>query len=250
MQLTMTLTKGVNDREVGWVVDVGMAHSHVKLVALQPVTYSGRYDLKQDPIDRLTLSDVVKAVVSQARWRMREGDFVPIPCSHPNCGWLTLFARRFGLTANVIRHIDLARANERAAYKTVLSTGEFRRLLAGEGLSLRAIAGAIGRRLVRRAGHVWDRGEAVYGSVQLRFGPCVGVLSSLAGHEGAAGVVLRVQRAGEAGGFVGGVSGVERGMRTRRGGKGFRSLKRTLDELRARPEGEEGAETGVAEEEA
>ena len=38
-----------------------MDHAHVKLVAIQPVTYSGRYDLPQDPIERLTLSDVVKA---------------------------------------------------------------------------------------------------------------------------------------------------------------------------------------------
>jgi uncharacterized radical SAM superfamily Fe-S cluster-containing enzyme len=44
MQLTMTLTRGVNDRDVGWVVDVAMAHRHVKLVAIQPVTYSGRYE--------------------------------------------------------------------------------------------------------------------------------------------------------------------------------------------------------------
>jgi hypothetical protein len=137
-QLTMTLTRGVNDHDVGWVVNVAMAHSNVKLVALQPVTYSGRYDLPRDPIDRLTLSDVVKAVTAQARRRMRTRDFVPIPCSHPNCGWLTLFARRFGLTANVIRHIDIHRAMNEAAYKTVLSTGEFRRLI-----------GSIGRRLIR-----------------------------------------------------------------------------------------------------
>jgi uncharacterized radical SAM superfamily Fe-S cluster-containing enzyme len=149
MQLTMTLTRGVNDHDVGWVVDVAMAHSNVKLVALQPVTYSGRYDLAQDPIDRLTLSDVVKAVVAQARRRMRPGDFVPIPCSHPNCGWLTLFARRFGITANVIRRIDLARATDEAAYKTVLSTGEFRRLMRGDRASWRSLATAAARRLIR-----------------------------------------------------------------------------------------------------
>jgi hypothetical protein len=149
MQLTMTLTRGVNDHDVGWVVDVAMAHANVKLVALQPVTYSGRYDLAQDPINRLTLSDVVKAVVAQARRRMRPEDFVPIPCSHPNCGWLTLFARRFGMTANVIRRIDLARAMDDAAYKTVLSTGEFRRLLRGDRTSWRSLATAAARRLIR-----------------------------------------------------------------------------------------------------
>src|SRR6185295_188600 len=43
MQLTMTITLGVNDHEIGWVVETGLRHAQVKVVALQPVTYSGRY---------------------------------------------------------------------------------------------------------------------------------------------------------------------------------------------------------------
>ena len=46
MQLTMTITQRVNDDEVGWVVETGLRHPHVKVVALQPVTYSGRYQLR------------------------------------------------------------------------------------------------------------------------------------------------------------------------------------------------------------
>lgn len=94
------------------------------------------------------MSDVVKAVVAQASKRVRAGDFIPIPCSHPNCGWLTLFARRFGLSVNVIRHVDVPRAMNEAAYKTVLSTGEFRRHIGG-GHSLGSLARSVGRRLVR-----------------------------------------------------------------------------------------------------
>ena len=41
MQLTMTITLGVNDEEIGWVIETGMRHPHIKVVALQPVTYSG-----------------------------------------------------------------------------------------------------------------------------------------------------------------------------------------------------------------
>lgn len=150
MQLTMTLTRSVNDDEVGWVIDTAMKNPHIKLAALQPVTYSGRYDLPQEAVDRLTLSDVVKAVVGQANRRMRTDDFVPIPCSHPNCGWLTLFVRRCGLTLNVARHIDLAKVTERVAYKTVLSTGEIREMVGQSRPSLFSrIVGGIGRRIVR-----------------------------------------------------------------------------------------------------
>ena len=108
MQLTMTLARGVNADEIGWVVRQGLAHGNVKVIALQPATYSGRYDLDPDALDRLTLSDVLKAVVAQVpRPKVRAEDFAPIPCSHPNCGWITLFVRRFGLTRNVMRHVDL-----------------------------------------------------------------------------------------------------------------------------------------------
>lgn len=150
MQLTMTLTKGVNDDEVGWVVDTALRHAHIKVVALQPVTYSGRYELDREAVDRLTLSDVVKAVVKQASVRMGNDDFVPIPCSHPNCGWLTLFIRRFGLRLNVARHVDLSAVMKQAAYKTILSRQEIRKLVGTSQPSLwsRAV-GALGRRIVR-----------------------------------------------------------------------------------------------------
>ncbi|MEZ6054593.1 MAG: radical SAM protein [Planctomycetaceae bacterium] len=150
MQLTMTLTKGVNDDEVGWVIDTAMRHHHIKIAALQPVTYSGRYDLAREPVERLTLSDVVKAVTSQANTRMRDDDFVPIPCSHPNCGWLTLFVRRFGLRLNVARHIDLARVMNQVAYKTVLSQQEIRDMVGSAQPALWSrVIGNIGRKIVR-----------------------------------------------------------------------------------------------------
>jgi 7,8-dihydro-6-hydroxymethylpterin dimethyltransferase len=150
MQLTMTLTKGVNDDEVGWVIDTAMRHPHIKVAALQPATYSGRYDLNRDPIDRLTLSDVVKGVVRQAKARMRDADFVPIPCSHPNCGWLTLFVRRFGLKLNVARHIDVGAVMNRVAYKTVLTQNEIRDMVGTPQPPVWSrLIGAIGRRVVR-----------------------------------------------------------------------------------------------------
>jgi uncharacterized radical SAM superfamily Fe-S cluster-containing enzyme len=150
MQLTMTISKGVNDAEVGWVIDTAMRHPHIKLVALQPVTYSGRYELERVATDRLTLSDVVKSVVAQARARMKNDDFVPIPCSHPNCGWLTLFVRRFGLKLNIARHIDLQSVMNQVAYKTILSKQEIRDMVGSPQPAIWSrLVGAIGRRLVR-----------------------------------------------------------------------------------------------------
>ena len=146
MQLTMTLAQGVNDAEAGEIVDIGLAHDHVKVVAMQPATTSGRYDLALDPMDRLTMSDVIKVV----RAKRDDADFVPIPCSHPNCGWITLFFRRFGLVENLTGHIDLAAKRRELTNKVLLSTDELRDVVGtAEQTLLERIKGAIGKRVVR-----------------------------------------------------------------------------------------------------
>ncbi len=149
MQLTMTLAGDVNDGEIGEVLDVGLAHENVKLVAMQPVTWSGRYDLARDPMERLTLSDVANGVLASARAKMGPNDFVPIPCSHPNCGWLTVFLRRFGMVHNVVRYADVQRVTEDAAYKTLLDTNEVRALLGTTDDATKRFTAWLGQRFVR-----------------------------------------------------------------------------------------------------
>lgn len=150
MQLTMTLARGVNYHEVGDVIELALEHDHVKVVALQPATYSGRYDLEPSPMDRLTLSDVVKAVARQTRRRAKEADFVPIPCSHPNCGWITLFLRRFGMVGNVVRFVDLPKVIDNVAYRTLLSTDELKNAVGtGGGSLVKRGIGRLAKGLVR-----------------------------------------------------------------------------------------------------
>jgi uncharacterized radical SAM superfamily Fe-S cluster-containing enzyme len=150
MQLTMTITHDVNDHEIGWVVETGLRHAHVKVVALQPVTYSGRYQLAQDAMQRLTLSDCVKAVARQIQQRTKPDDFKPIPCSHPNCGWITLFVQRFGFTANIARHIDLGQAMNQVSNRTLLNSDELRSVV---GTKQKSVVNQIGlwagRKLIR-----------------------------------------------------------------------------------------------------
>jgi uncharacterized radical SAM superfamily Fe-S cluster-containing enzyme len=150
MQLTMTLARGVSEREIAWVVAQGRRHRNVRLVAMQPATYSGRYDLPPDPIDRLTLSDVVKGVVAGLGQRTREADFLPIPCSHPNCGWVTLFARRFGAFVNIARQVDLNAVMNQVAYKTLLNQREMQQIIGTRRSGfLQRLMARLGRRLVR-----------------------------------------------------------------------------------------------------
>jgi uncharacterized radical SAM superfamily Fe-S cluster-containing enzyme len=150
MQLTMTLAAGVNEREIAWVVRQGVRHRNVRLVALQPAFFAGRYEIASDPMNRATLSDAVKGVEAGLASATRSGDFMPIPCSHPNCGWVTLYARRFGLFFNLARHVDLARVMGKVAYRTQLGASEVRGIVGTRAAGwIARTAASIGRRFMR-----------------------------------------------------------------------------------------------------
>ena len=79
----MTLTRDINDHEVGDFVSLALDNPAIRHVVIQPAMYSGRYDNPRRA-DRLTLSDTVGLICAQVNEFAPE-DFGPIPCSDPNC---------------------------------------------------------------------------------------------------------------------------------------------------------------------
>ncbi len=86
--LVTTVQRGVNENEMGPIVDYAMQTPIVRGVVFQPTFYTGRHP-GFDPMDRVTLPDVVKGIVAQSRFGFREPDFVPIPCCFPTCSSAT-----------------------------------------------------------------------------------------------------------------------------------------------------------------
>ncbi len=90
--LTVTLVaaveRGLNEHEIGDVVEFGLAHPAVRSVAFQPVTHSGRH-VEFDPLTRLTNSDVIDLLTAQRPEWFRDGDFFPVPCCFPTCRSIT-----------------------------------------------------------------------------------------------------------------------------------------------------------------
>src|SRR4029434_11125579 len=146
---TMTLSQGVSEADIGWGVSQGLRHKNVRLVAMQPAFFSGRYELKTEPQNRLTLSDCIAGVVAGFGRKARTSDFLPIPCSHPNCGWVTLFARRFGIVRNIARHVDLNAVMNEVAYKTLLSGSEMQGIVGTRGGRVERLAARVARRWIQ-----------------------------------------------------------------------------------------------------
>jgi uncharacterized radical SAM superfamily Fe-S cluster-containing enzyme len=90
--LTVTLSaaveRGVNEHEMGGIIEFGLAHPAVRSVSFQPVTHSGRHR-EFDPLTRLTNSDVTELIEAQRPNWFRKDDFFPAPCCFPACRSIT-----------------------------------------------------------------------------------------------------------------------------------------------------------------
>jgi uncharacterized radical SAM superfamily Fe-S cluster-containing enzyme len=80
--LVVTLQKGVNDEEIGRIVDFALQQRCVRGVTFQPVQAAGRLDGYSDSENRLTLSEVRRKILEQSTLFSPE-DLVPVPC-HPD----------------------------------------------------------------------------------------------------------------------------------------------------------------------
>ncbi|MCA0312754.1 MAG: radical SAM protein [Candidatus Melainabacteria bacterium] len=81
--LVVTLQKGLNDGEIGEIIDFALQEPCVRGVTFQPVQSAGRLETFDPACDRLTLSEVRQQILSQSKL-FSESDILPVPC-HPDC---------------------------------------------------------------------------------------------------------------------------------------------------------------------
>ncbi len=86
--LVAAVDRDTNLAEVGDILRFGFDHPAVRSVVFQPVTNAGRH-LEFDPLQRLTNSDVIHAIVDQMPETFRADDFFPVPCCFPTCRSVT-----------------------------------------------------------------------------------------------------------------------------------------------------------------
>ncbi|MDC1142045.1 radical SAM protein [Planctomycetota bacterium] len=80
--LVVTMKKGLNDHEVGAIVDFAAKQRCIRGVTLQPIQDAGRVENFNDT-QRLTVSEVRSNVLEQSSL-FTPKDIVPVPC-HPDC---------------------------------------------------------------------------------------------------------------------------------------------------------------------
>lgn len=77
--LVATVAKGINDQEVGHIIQYGLDTPGIRGVNFQPIAYFGRHP-QPLPHDRVTLTGVLRRIEQQTHGMIRLADFIPLPC--------------------------------------------------------------------------------------------------------------------------------------------------------------------------
>ncbi len=80
--LVVTVERGVNDDELGAIVDFALQQPAVRGVTFQPVQQAGRVEGFESKRHRLTLTEVRRRILEQTSV-FRPEDLIPVPC-HPD----------------------------------------------------------------------------------------------------------------------------------------------------------------------
>jgi hypothetical protein len=86
--LVPAIERGINEHEIGHIIEFAIRHPAVRGINFQPAFHTGRH-LAHDPLQRVTIPDVLGWIEAQSAGVFRQSDFVPVPCCFPTCNAVT-----------------------------------------------------------------------------------------------------------------------------------------------------------------
>jgi uncharacterized radical SAM superfamily Fe-S cluster-containing enzyme len=105
--LAATIVKGVNDNQL-WEIIRYAIKKDTKGVNFQPFAALGRFPPKLlNPMDKVTVPDVVKGIEMQSGGQLKTEDFISIPCPDNRCGVLTYTIIKNGKITPINRIVDV-----------------------------------------------------------------------------------------------------------------------------------------------
>ncbi|CAN5575341.1 radical SAM protein [soil metagenome] len=97
--LVVTLKKGLNDSEIGEIIDFALQQPCVRGITFQPIQSAGRLEHFDPATDRLTLGEVRQQILKQHSL-FKPNDIVPVPC-HPDCLAMAYALKNVGASLGV-----------------------------------------------------------------------------------------------------------------------------------------------------
>lgn len=86
--LVPAIERGANEHEIGRLIDFAIPHPAVRGINCQPAFHSGRHP-NHDPMQRITIPDILRLVEEQTAGKFVRTDFIPVPCCFRTCKAVT-----------------------------------------------------------------------------------------------------------------------------------------------------------------
>ncbi|NHZ82999.1 radical SAM protein [Massilia sp. CCM 8695] len=102
--LVVTLKKGLNDDEIGAIIDFALTQPCVRGVTLQPIQDAGRVEQYDPRVHRLTVSEVRRKIAEQTSLFTLQ-DIVPVPCN-PDTLAMAYALKTAGQVVPLTRYLD------------------------------------------------------------------------------------------------------------------------------------------------
>jgi hypothetical protein len=83
--LIPVMTRGVNDREIGRILRMGLSKRNVRHFEIHTITYTGQGGSTFDRSHRMSTYEVLQGIEETTEGLLRPDDFVSSPCAHPLC---------------------------------------------------------------------------------------------------------------------------------------------------------------------
>jgi uncharacterized radical SAM superfamily Fe-S cluster-containing enzyme len=90
--IVSTVAKNINDDQIGDCIRLLFERDFILSLMFQPAAYTGyggAHFAPHDPLDVMTIPDIVRCAEEQTNGLLKKTDFLPLPCSHPGCFGLT-----------------------------------------------------------------------------------------------------------------------------------------------------------------
>ena len=83
--LIPVMTKGVNDHEIGAIIELAMRLRCIRHLEIHTITYTGQGGVSFDRSGRISMIEVLERIAETTHGLLGPDDFVSSPCAHPLC---------------------------------------------------------------------------------------------------------------------------------------------------------------------
>ena len=104
--LVATIEKGINDNEIGNIIDFGIKTKYVRGINFQPIAFFGRLRKTHNLNDRVTMTGIINRIEKQTKGMIKKSDFIPLPCDIDRVA-VTYLYRNKDEFIPITRHLDI-----------------------------------------------------------------------------------------------------------------------------------------------